>query len=590
MTNINVAVLLLATVLLLQSGAETLYRKPSRAELKKFFEGFVSKHSGFKDFVFGLPDNDVPHLTRYGPQDWGASVNCDVCKYAVEGMLLVISLGGTEEDLVRFVTKLCVDLKIEDPRDELFGVLTGRLLTPDEVCGFVIGDSCAQPYNPELMWNVTMTSTPKPPVIPPTPPPPSSPKLRFLHLTDMHIDRMYDAGSDAECGEPLCCRSNDGKPGPGKAGAGKWGDYRHCDLSPDLVENLFQHLATKKDQFDFIIFTGDIPAHDVWNQTRDAQMKAVTDFSDMFDKYLPKIPVYHCVGNHDSAPVNSFPPPFIADHNSQAWMNAALAASWMKWLPAQANETIMRGAFYTTLLRKGFRIVSINMNYCNTGNWWLLINSTDPAGQLQWLINVLQDAENNHEKVYILAHIPPGGKHCMKAWSWNYYKIVNRYESTIVAQFYGHSHNDFYFVFYDEVNFTRPTSVGYVPGSVTTFSNLNPGYRIYTSEGVYPGSNYVPIDFENYIVDLPKANNASTPPQWQFEYSAKVAYRLKSLYPSDWNDLIYRMKGNDTLFNRFHRYNSKSADDSPCTGSCKRNALCRLKTARSFDSNLCKDL
>ena len=36
--------------------------------------------------------------------------------------------------------------------------------------------------------------------------------------------------------------------GPGKVGAGKWGDYRHCDLSPDLVENLFQHLATIKDQ------------------------------------------------------------------------------------------------------------------------------------------------------------------------------------------------------------------------------------------------------------------------------------------------------------------------------------------------------
>ena len=30
---------------------------------------------------------------------------------------------------------------------------------------------------------------------------------------------------------------------------------------------------------------------------------------------------------------------------------------------------------------------------------WLLINNTDPAQQLQWLIDTLQEAEDNGEKV-----------------------------------------------------------------------------------------------------------------------------------------------------------------------------------------------
>ena len=30
---------------------------------------------------------------------------------------------------------------------------------------------------------------------------------------------------------------------------------------------------------------------------------------------------------------------------------------------------------------------------------WLLINNTDPAGELEWLIKVLQSAEDNKEKV-----------------------------------------------------------------------------------------------------------------------------------------------------------------------------------------------
>ena len=58
-----------------------------------------------------------------------------------------------------------------------------------------------------------------------------------------------------------------------------------------------------------------------------------------------------------------------------------------------------RGGYYTTLVRKGLRIISINMNYCNNMNWWLLINNTDPGGQLQWMIGVLEQAEKNNEKV-----------------------------------------------------------------------------------------------------------------------------------------------------------------------------------------------
>ena len=44
-------------------------------------------------------------------------------------------------------------------------------------------------------------------------------------------------------------------------------------------------------------------------------------------------------------------------------------------------------------------MISLNMNFCNSGNWWLLINTTDPAGMLDWLITELQDAENKGDKV-----------------------------------------------------------------------------------------------------------------------------------------------------------------------------------------------
>lgn len=65
------------------------------------------------------------------------------------------------------------------------------------------------------------------------------------------------------------------------------------------------------------------------------------------------------------------------------------------------------GGFYSLLVRPGLRLISLNMNFCSQYNFWLLINSTDPAGQLQWLVNVLQKAEDNGEKVNVGA---PGSR------------------------------------------------------------------------------------------------------------------------------------------------------------------------------------
>ena len=48
----------------------------------------------------------------------------------------------------------------------VLGVLQGTVIEPDEICGFVLGDSCAVPFDPLEMWNITMSDKPKPPVKP----------------------------------------------------------------------------------------------------------------------------------------------------------------------------------------------------------------------------------------------------------------------------------------------------------------------------------------------------------------------------------------------------------------------------------------
>lgn len=152
----------------------------------------------------------------------------------------------------------------------------------------------------------------------------------------------------------------------------------------------------------------------------------------------------------------SFPPPFVQQQDiSISWLYDELDTLWRRWLPASVSHTIRRGAFYSVLVRPGFRVISLNMNYCNNKNWWLLLNSTDPATELQWFIYELQSAEFSNEKVHVVGHIPPGHPDCLKVWSRNFYSIIARYESTVTAQFYGHTHFDEFEVFYDPKDLSK---------------------------------------------------------------------------------------------------------------------------------------
>ena len=70
-------------------------------------------------------------------------------------------------------------------------------------------------------------------------------------------------------------------------------------------------------------------------------------------------------------------------------------------------------------------IVLVNLNFVVVyPTRWMLLNTTDPTGELDWFVSVLHQAELVGEKVHVIGHIPPAD--CLKAWSWNYYKIVSR--------------------------------------------------------------------------------------------------------------------------------------------------------------------
>ncbi|XP_037543311.1 sphingomyelin phosphodiesterase [Nematolebias whitei] len=532
------------------------------------------------------------------------NLSCSLCK-AVFTILDVALLSDANEERVAYaVGEACIRLHLADEtvcrkitelfRDDFIRALQESLLWPTEACALLVGPSCGK-FDIYAPWNITLPKVPKPPVTPPSPPKPGSPQSRILFLTDIHWDKEYQAGSAADCKEPLCCRNNSDFSRWRRMKAGYWGTASKCDLPLRTVENLLEN-AARAGHWDWVYWTGDIPAHNVWSQTRSQQLTELTVISRLIHKHLgPNVTVYPAVGNHESTPVNSFPPPFVHGNRSSAWLYEKMAEEWALWLPEQALKTLRYAGFYTMEAQPGLRVISLNMNFCARENFWLMVNSTDPANQLQWLVHVLQTSEDKGEKVHIIGHIPPGL--CLGSWSWNYYHIVNRYESTVAGQFFGHTHLDEFQMFYDEETITRPLGVAFIAPSVTTFVNLNPGYRVYYVDGNYQGSSRLVLDHETYILNLTEANHSpglpgfpEKNPKWTLLYRATEAYGISSLVPSDCNELLQTFINNDRLFQKFWYFRYKGHESGPCIESCKTTMLRFLRSGRYSELQQCDHL
>ncbi|GAA6232060.1 sphingomyelin phosphodiesterase [Lates japonicus] len=529
------------------------------------------------------------------------NVTCPLCKAVFTILDIALLSDANEERVAHAVGEACIRLHLADEqvcreitelfRDDFIRALQESLLWPSEACALLVGPSCGK-FDIYAPWNITLPKVPKPPVTPPSPPKPGSPQSRVLFLTDIHLDQEYQTGSAADCKDPLCCRKDSGSPSWRRREAGYWGTYSKCDLPLRTVENLLEN-AAKAGPWDWVYWTGDIPAHNVWSQTRKQQLSELTVISRLIHKHLgPNVTVYPAVGNHESTPVNSFPPPFIHGNRSSSWLYDTMAEEWSAWLPEQALKTLRYGGFYTVEIQPGLRVVSLNMNFCARENFWLMVNSTDPANQLQWLVHILQASEDKGEKVHIIGHIPPGL--CLGSWSWNYYHIVNRYESTITGQFFGHTHLDEFQMFYDEATMTRPLGVAFIAPSVTTYVNLNPGYRVYYVDGNYRGSSRLVLDHETFILNLTEANHRPEAPlspepnpKWTLLYRATEAYGLSSLFPSDYNGLMRAFINDDRVFQKFWYFRHKGHVSEPCKETCKTTVLCFLRSGRYDELEQC---
>ncbi|KAF7374111.1 Saposin B-type domain-containing protein [Mycena sanguinolenta] len=502
--------------------------------------------------------------------------DCPTC-LALLGAFQTIALTGDDAFIVEF-TSLCIGLGAADP-DVCTGLieLEGPILahdlrlinttgqTAEKLCDALLGMCVTHPINPfTVPFPKPAPSNPKKFISRGRPP------IRVAHLSDVHIDRMYTIGSEANCTKPICCRDFADSPAIPTEPALPNGNS-HCDSPISLADSLLEEVERLNPQFS--IFTGDVVEGAVWLV---AQPEATTDLQAFNEQMASKLtaPIFPSIGNHDTAPVNEFARTTSNAANNSQFVFDTQSAGWEQWIgPTAAFEVDHNsGSYWAKVPGLDLRIIAVNTQYWYKQNFWLYdsdVVQPDPNGIIAFLVDALQATEDAGERAWIIGHIPLGKEDTMQDQSNYYDQVLQRYINTIAGQFFGHSHKDQFEIAYSnysEQTAANAVSVGLIGPALTPTSG-NPAFKFYD------------IDPDTFSV-VDSSPTSPTPSS----KSAPRGLRMNPLSPAFWHNLTEVFAVNETAFQMFNTFLSRGGAVTACDADCQNTTICDMRAFRSQDN------
>ncbi|KAH8888870.1 Metallo-dependent phosphatase [Thozetella sp. PMI_491] len=435
----------------------------------------------------------------------------------------------------------------------------------------------------------------------------SGKRVKVLHLSDLHLDTRYKAGSEANCTSSMCCRYQspvNGTAVPIVNPAPLFGYYK-CDSPFYLALAALQSINTltgtsASNPPALTLYTGDLVAHDPQYMRSQAYVEATEDaIWQMFKSYIGG-PIYAALGNHDTNPDNLDVAHAIDDNGPLgqqfSWNYDHVSKLWEHygWIDqATQEQASLHYAAYSVVHPLGLRIITLNTDLYYRNNFYTAVHAADPdfSGMFSFLIQELQKAEDAGQRVWIVGHVLSGwdGSNPMPNGSDMLYQIIERYSPHVIANvFFGHTHEDQAFVYYNNngTNQTANNAIAsaWVGPSITPLTNLNSGYRMYE---VDTGSWEI-FDAYTFYSDVNSYSALDgNGPTFQFEYSTRAAYGPAANWPESaplnatfWHRVTEAMEKDRTLATLFNTYQGKSSVRSPnCTSeACTTAKICYIRS------------
>ena len=316
--------------------------------------------------------------------------------------------------------------------------------------------------------------------------------IKFLFVNDIHYDPLY-----VSTGIPSDNKCRQSVKNPNTTYL--FGQYG-CD-SPVSIINSFSLNWPSIETPDFIIFGGDLPAHELHEDINEL-VEMWTDVMSLLKQTHPNTPIYPVLGNHDLVPDWGSPSTDLDNFDKLSRV--------MDSLNDEELATFKRGGYYFHDFGD-IRIVFMNTNLYAVQREE--IADEDPCGQLSWLDEVL----SAEKPTGIVMHIPPGMTKIGNSEGWykkyadKFQEILSRHEVKFIWS--GHTHIDHFMPIGNQRNI-------YVMGTpaLSPDAGNNPGFRVYdvTTQGV--------VDYRQYYVDIFMNPHAKL--DWKLEYQFTEAYHV----------------------------------------------------------------
>jgi sphingomyelin phosphodiesterase acid-like 3 len=290
--------------------------------------------------------------------------------------------------------------------------------------------------------------------------------------------------------------------------------------------------------------------------------------------------------------------PFLSD---TAWTSRGLAHAGGRFM----GEWKSLGS-YTLQPRgiRGLRIVSVNSVFfsnkyqsVNFGDGCAAAQSDGPARTYGWLESTLSRAAQNHEKVWIMLHIPPGidgyatmvsyrslsqaapsapGDLCSQAivpmwkpfWTDLFDHLIAQYPTTITAIFAGHDHTDDFRVIHAG---QAGQQFVLIDPPVSPIYGQNPAFRVVT----FAAGGTLSDQTTWYLTNL-EAAQSTVPGTWMPEYTFASEWHSPRLDAASLNSIYDQIRSNPDAGQRWLTLLNVSSTYHPVPANGVRTLECAI--------------
>ena len=513
-------ILILIFSLITLSSSFDDYTFPLSESLENEFDSFIDNY---------IKENKVTLQSVFISQE-PSSLSCSLCEDTLDKIQSIILVKYGEEGLYKFCSKLCsivLDEKVCYAAIQRYGPialdsLIKRATDKKIICSTL--NLCPSSFDYISIEDYAKrVLSDKPENIDSLKPKinMNGKTLKALQVTDIHLDLNYKENAIIECGIPLCCHETPKNIFDSNVKlSGKYGAIGNCDCSLEVVDAF--SVKAKELEPDFILFTGDNIAHNVWEDTQEDVVYYTRTIIDSIERNFGKdTPIYPAIGNHEKAPVDEY-------YGPESVLLNGLAEIFKPYLSDEAYVTFKNYGYYSMLHKDtNLRIISLNCLVCDTMNFNLIFDASQAKNMFDWFENELKKAEKNNEIVYLLDHIPLVNHQHTLQCTYRLKILLDRYQHIVRGYFSGHSHSE-YLTIVKEYNSEKPIHVNYICSGLTTYSDYQPSFRLYEID---EDTKYVK-DYIQYRMDLEESNKKREA-IWYISYKANEFFKVDTISNAD---------------------------------------------------------